>query len=116
MLDCHNFNPVAGGPADNTYGFTDNGRVQYVLGWNEPQFGISTDLDMCLLNSDGSVAGCDTANNFATGKAYANVGWSNRPGTFTVVIPRYSGAATPKFKLISFSNLTAVEYETGFGR
>ena len=90
---------MAGRPADNIYGFTDNGRLQYVLGWNEPQFGISTDFDMCILRSDRSLAGYDTANNIVTGKAYANLGNSNFPVSFTVVIARHSGEDPPKFKL-----------------
>jgi hypothetical protein len=113
-LTCHDFDPGAG--TDNTYGITLNGATRYVLGWNEPQFGITTDLDLCLINhSSGALAGCDGAYNISTQDAFELVSgtWY---GTYDLVIARYAGTATSRLKLISLGSvLTAVEYSTGSG-
>jgi hypothetical protein len=116
VLDCHNFNPDPNGTADNTYGISNNGHIQYVLGWNEPQFGITTDLDLCILNhTTGSVLFCSATNNLQTQKAFESFGGS-ASGSFDLVVARHAGSGTPRFKLISFrSALTAVEYSTSSG-
>jgi hypothetical protein len=115
VLDCHDFNPNPS-VTDNTYGITINGDAEYVLGWNEPQFGITTDLDFCVLNhSTGAVIGCEETNNLATQNAFELLGFS---GSLSVdlVVARYAGTGTPRFKFISWrSALTAVEYPTGSG-
>ena len=113
-LVCHDFNPTV--TTDNTYGITISGAAQYVLGWNEPQFGITTDLDFCLLNhATGVVLGCSWADNLVTQKAYEMVSVSET-GSVDLVVARYAGTATPRLKFLSLgSGLTAVEYPTGSG-
>lgn len=61
-ISCHDFDPGPG--IDALYGFTYNGTITYSLGWSEPQNGVATDLDLCLLNAAGSgLSGCaETAN------------------------------------------------------
>jgi hypothetical protein len=117
VLDCHNFNPDANGPTDNTYGLSVTSFLHYVLGWNEPQSGITTDLDMCLLNhSDGSVVLCSNEDNLRTQRAFENFGGTLPGGQYDLVVARFAGTATPRFKLVSFrSDLTAVEYPTSSG-
>ncbi|MGA3057937.1 MAG: S8 family serine peptidase, partial [Candidatus Limnocylindrales bacterium] len=113
-LTCHDFNPGAG--TDNTYGITFNTNTRYTMGWNEPQFGIATNLDLCVLDhSNGALLGCSFNNNFTTEKAFEMVSISGS-GSIDLVVVRYAGTGTPRFKLISQrSNLTAVEYPTGSG-
>ena len=113
-LVCHDFNPAVA--IDNTYGITINGSALYVLGWNEPQFGIATDLDFCVLNhSTGAVIACSAADSILTQKAFE--AWSiSGSGSADLVVARYAGTGTPRFKTISWrSALTAVEYATGSG-
>jgi Subtilase family len=117
VLDCHNFNPDPNSAADNTYGLSNSGSIRYVLGWNEPQFGITTDLDLCILShASGAVQFCSVANNLVTQKAFEAFSNNSLSGSFDLVVARFAGAATPRFKLISFrSALTAVEYPTSSG-
>jgi hypothetical protein len=116
VLDCHNFNPDSSTTADNTYGLSVSGHIEYVLGWNEPQFGISTDLDLCIItHSTGAYQFCSNANNFQTQKAFEEFG-GTVSGSFDIVVARHAGTATPRFKFISFrSALTAIEYPTSSG-
>jgi Subtilase family len=116
VLDCHNFNADPNSAPDNTYGITNNGNIQYALGWNEPQFGITTDLDLCILDhATGAALFCAKANNLLTQKASEIFG-GTRSGSVDLVVARRAGPGTPRFKLISFrSALTAVEYATSSG-
>ncbi len=112
VLDCHDFNPTV--TVDNTYGLTFTSSLFYVMGWNEPQFGITTDLDFCvLLHSNGSLIGCSAADNLVTQKAFEALSVSGS-GTVDLVVARFAGTGTPRFKFISEgSSLSAVEYATG---
>jgi hypothetical protein len=114
VLDCHDFNPT--GTTDNTYGITLGGTVLYVLGWNEPQFGITTDLDFCLLNhANGAVLACSIEDSLFFQRAFEAFS-SSLSGSADLVVARYAGANTPRFKFVSWrSDLTAVEYPTGSG-
>jgi hypothetical protein len=115
-VDCHNFNADAAGAADPLYGFGNNGSVRYLMGWDEPQFGIGTDLDLCILNSAGTaILFCSSTDNLATQKAFESF-QGTASGTFSMAVVRFSGAATPRFKLVSWrSALTSVEYATSSG-
>ncbi|HEY2053467.1 MAG TPA: S8 family serine peptidase [Solirubrobacterales bacterium] len=55
---CMNFNPEPGGE-DNTWGVTlEKGSPLYVdLQWAQPWNGVTTDLDMFLLNEEGKLVG-----------------------------------------------------------
>lgn len=120
VKDCHDFSPDAG-VADATYGLSFSGYLTYVLGWNEPQYGISTDLDFYVLDhATGVVIGASTTNNFSSGATFESVcdpcSGSATSGSVDLVVARYSGTATPRFKFVSWrSGLTEVEYSTGSG-
>jgi hypothetical protein len=113
VIDCHNFNPNPNSAPDNTYGISNFGSIQYMLGWDEPQFGITTDLDLCVIDhTNGQVLTCSKSNNLVTQKAFESFGgtWD---GPLDLVVARVAGTATPRFKLISWrSALTSVEYPT----
>jgi hypothetical protein len=56
---CMNFDPEAGGPEDNTWGVTvEEGSPLYVdLQWAQPWNGVTTDLDMFVLNEKDELVG-----------------------------------------------------------
>ena len=114
VLDCHDFNPTV--TVDNTYGITLGGTVRYVLGWNEPQFGVVTDLDLCILNhANGAVLACSLADNLGTQNTFETFSGSFS-GSADLVVARYAGTATPRLKLVSWrSAITAADYPTSSG-
>ena len=113
-LVCHDFNPAVA--TDNTYRATFNNEITYALGWNEPQFGITNDFDFLLLDqSTGEVIAWGIDYNLTTQKAFEALSYSGS-ATADVVVARYSGTSTPRFKFVSLgSDITAVEYATGSG-
>jgi subtilisin family serine protease len=56
---CMNFDPEPGGEEDNTWGVTlEEGAPLYVdLQWAQPWGGVTTDLDMFVLNEKGKLVG-----------------------------------------------------------
>ncbi len=116
-LDCHDFDPGAG--ADPTFGQGINavsGRSElYVLGWNEPRFGIATDLDFWVLDAAGNVF--DFSDEISTRSQRAfEINEISGVGQLSLVVSRYSGSGTPRFKFISSGNsLTSTEYPMALG-
>lgn len=113
-VTCHDFNPGAG--TDALYDLAFSSALRYSLGWSEPQNGVVTDLDLCLTNPAGTtVYGCANDYNGTTGLAHEFASF-NGSGNVAWVIVRFSGAATPRLKLISHrSTLTSVQYSVGSG-
>ena len=114
VLDCHDFNPTV--TVDDAYGITLGGTVRYVLGWNEPQFGVVTDLDLCILNdANGAVLACSLADDLGTQNTFETFSGSFS-GSADLVVARYAGTATPRLKLVSWrSAITAADYPTSSG-
>lgn len=109
---CHDFDPSAS--TDVSYDFSvSNDNVRYTLGWSEPRFGITTDLDLCLLNTSDTVLGCATANNLTTQLAFEGYFTQGKlTGDYRWAVVRPSGTGTPRMKLISHrTNLTSVEHD-----
>lgn len=113
-VTCHDFDPGAG--TDALYGFAYDGELTYSLGWSEPQNGITTDLDFCLMNSTGTtISGCGEDPSIATGMAFEFLNFTGA-GPRNLVVVRYAGAGTPRLKFISHrSDLTSVDYATTSG-
>ncbi len=113
-VDCHDFDAGAG--TDSTYGFTHSGSARWILGWNEPQFGIQTDLDLFLLNGSGTTRLATSArDSVSEGTAFESLsGTAN--GSFQLVVARYAATGTPRFKINSNRNTYSfVEYPTSSG-
>lgn len=115
-ITCHDFDP--GPSSDASYNLAVTSLLRYSLGWSEPQNGVTTDLDLCLVDStSANVYGCAADDNGLTGLASEYSTWdiTGNPGAAWVIV-RFSGTSTPRLKLISHrSGLTAVEYSTGTG-
>jgi hypothetical protein len=115
--DCHDWNPAAGTDAGNLLTVSNGGRLQIKLGYNEPQYGISTDLDLFLLDSATSavVAASTQGNVSSTRQAYELLTYSNSSGaakTYRLVVGRYQSSTAPRFKTIlqTASGLTSVQW------
>ncbi len=112
---CHDFDPGLG--VDPTYGLQYQGGLLYLLGWSQPRFGITDDLDLCLLDGAGELRGCARDNNLTTQEAFEYV--YDVGGGLTdaqLVVVHFAGSGSPRLKLLSMrSDLKSVEYATGRG-
>ncbi len=120
-LDCHDWDPGAGVANGDTITVDNGGTVQPILGWNEPQLGLTTDLDLYLVDTatNAIVLKADTDNVFGTGQAFETLGYTNHSGvtkTYKLVVARYSGNL-PQFKIIflQLSGVTAISFNTNAG-
>jgi hypothetical protein len=121
--DCHDFNPAAGIDNGNVFTIANNRKVQLKLGYDEPQYGLTTDLDLFLLDADtGAVVASSVVDNVnASKQAYELVSHTNSTGaakSYKVVVGRFgSGGATPRFKTIHLntSGISSVQWNTSTG-
>lgn len=112
VVSCHDFDPTGG--VNPTYPFTYSGNLTYTLGWNEPAFGVTTDLDLCLLNVGLNTVRCASSANLTTQQAFEFAAFSGS-GSRAWIVVRKQGA-TPRFKLISHrSDLVSVTFNTSAG-
>lgn len=113
---CLDFDP--GAAVDRTFGIkVKPHRVLAVdLQWDEPWYGVKTDLDVYLLDAEGHlIEGEFTDNVFKTQQPAEILQWVNESSatrTVQLVVNRFSGSAPPlKFALIeNGSGVTATEY------
>jgi subtilisin family serine protease len=113
-IECNNF--TTAGPADTTdrLTFAGRGNLQVILGWNEPVDGIRTELDLALVNeATGRVQALAHANNFASEQAFQQLTTQVSAGRYALVVIRYRGAGTPRFKFIMIhaDNLSGVQFD-----
>lgn len=118
-IDCHDFDPGAG--VDNGADLTVSAGAKFlmVLGWDQPQFGITTDYDIFLIDSAGTVvAGGADFNVGGSRKAFEAFGVDPVPaaGTYRVVVGRFEGPPA-RFKtiMVNASGLTAVQWNATNG-
>jgi Subtilase family len=133
---CMDFNPGSGTGANNpdeTFGITvpEEGELALDLQWAEPWGGVSTDIDVYLLDEAGDVVEVEPTpgESFPVGSAEDNVNRSQEPFEFfewentgpeqevQVVINRYSGG-NPRLKfalLDARKPPTATEYPESEG-
>lgn len=119
-LDCHNFTTTSGKDATSTYTISNGGYIAVDLQWAQPWYGVTTDLDIYLINQAGSVLARSIYNSISVGEPYELLSYTNSTGVaqnVSVVIGRYSGAALPRLKyvLVRGAGITYAEYATGAG-
>jgi hypothetical protein len=127
---CMDFDPGEGaGQTDDTFEITVAAGETLLLDlqWAEPWFGVSTDLDAFLLDSNGDlvdvggvvVASADD-NVLGSQRPFELIGWENDTGEevdVQLVVNRFAGAASPRLKFILLQNdgVTATEYPESSG-
>jgi Subtilase family len=118
---CLDFDP--GSQTDRTLGMkVGPGKTLTVdLQWDEPWFGVGTDLDAFLLNSAGSLIQLAAEDNVAVSQKPVEIlQWVNEstsPRIVQLVVNRFSGGA-PRLKLALLQNgsgVSATEYPTSSG-
>jgi len=117
---CLDFNP--GTATDKTFGLkVKPGDVLTVdLQWDEPWFGVNTDLDAFLLDANGNLIEIAGASNLSTQKPAEILQWQNESGslrTVQLVVNLFAGG-DPRLKLALLENgsgVTATEYPRSTG-
>ncbi|MHA3704248.1 S8 family peptidase, partial [Jatrophihabitans sp. YIM 134969] len=120
-LGCHDFN--AGTAVDNSYGYAvpAGSAVAIDLQWDQPWYGVTTDLDILLTDAQGNVIASSTNDNRTTQQPYEFVRWANTTGVDTAVfafIVKVAGSANPRLKTVEFGNgarISDVEYRKPTG-
>lgn len=112
-VDCHDFDPTVG--VDTTYGFSYKSAIAYLLSWNLPQYGVTTDLDLCIENDFQDVLACGDEDNALSEMAfeYAASGGDFSGMDAHLVVVRVAGSGVPRLKLLRWGGeLTGVDYST----
>jgi hypothetical protein len=109
---CMDFNPGAG--VDPTYGISlPSGRTLTIeLQWAQPWEGVTTDLDMVLINSTNSIVKTSINANVTTQKPFEILQFQNNTGVtqpLRLLIPRFTGSGggdtgTPRLKTVMLLN------------
>ncbi len=129
---CHNFSQ-SGTDAGDTITINAGKTIRLALSWNQPQGGVTTDLDMFLVDAATGaiqVGSFDSNAGLATGTEDPSEFFSFTNGAgaahdYRIVVARYEGtdggdSATPRFKIVNFLNgdtsvLGGVQYNTTSG-
>nr|MBA3866732.1 S8 family serine peptidase [Solirubrobacterales bacterium] len=107
---CMDFDPGAG--TDPGFGIEVEPKATLTvdLQWDEPWFGVETDLDAFLLASGGQLIAQSYAENTGKGgsqKPSEIIQWKNEsasPASVNLAINRYSGGASPRLKFALLEN------------
>ncbi|HTZ18468.1 MAG TPA: S8 family serine peptidase, partial [Dissulfurispiraceae bacterium] len=89
--------------------------------WNEPWYGVLTDLDIFLLDSNGNIAAHSDYDNISSEEPFEFFSYTNGSSTATyqIVIARWSGTGTPRLKYVFMQNgnscISGVQYNTSNG-
>ncbi|MBI2706591.1 MAG: S8 family serine peptidase [Actinobacteria bacterium] len=119
VVSCQDFNPGAGTSNSDSITIGNGGEVLLSFGWNEPQFGIATDYDVFAIDDLGNVSS-SAYDNVASGSAFEILDLINNSGsarTYRIVVGKYSGSGTPRFKFIMQygRSVQSVQFNTSSG-
>ncbi|MEI8083808.1 MAG: S8 family serine peptidase, partial [Actinomycetes bacterium] len=117
---CMNFNPNGGSDDGAGYTVAAGKRIIVDMQWSEPMYGVSTDMDLYLIDSS-THAILKSAELGIGDRPQEILSWTNGASSRSIelVIRRYSGANTPRVKLMILQNganpFTSVEYNQSSG-
>ena len=121
--DCMDFNPGPG--VDSSFNLTATGGRDFRIGlqWAEPQNGVSTDLDLYVINTAANTIPAQSIDsNPTTGIPSEFVSFTpgnTAAGNYQIVIKRFSGTGTPRLKWVNNDNgsgsIAALEYPVSSG-
>lgn len=118
---CLDFDP--GESTDTTFGIrvAPKGTLTIDLQWDEPRYGVGTDLDAFLLDSSGHLVRASAEDNPTGGFPLEYLEWKNSsssPRVVQLVVNRYSGGS-PRIKFALLENgseaVEATEYPRSSG-
>jgi hypothetical protein len=119
LLGCHNFDTTGGTDTGDDITLAPGGSFAVDLQWAQPWGAVTSDYDLFIVNSSGTVVGGSGSDNLASQRPYEFAGYQNTtasPQTVHIAIGKYAGGdARLKFVLLGASGITAVQYNTSTG-
>jgi hypothetical protein len=123
VVDCHNFATTGAADAQESITLAAGGALNVDFQWAEPWYGVTTDLDIFLIDGGGSVVAWsnDVNTKASLQTPFELMYFQNQTGstaTYKLVIGRAAGTATPRLKYILLQGsggITAVEYNVSTG-
>ncbi len=121
---CMNFNPEPGGIPDTTFGIevARGATLSVDLQWAEPWYGVKSDIDTYLLNSEGKLIEGkligSNEDNLVTEKPFEYFQWENKTGSdqeVQLVINRCSSTCNPQASAVATPRLKFSLLENGGG-
>jgi hypothetical protein len=117
---CHDFNPTSGVTGHDIIVVPPGSSLYLNLGWNQPMYGVESDLDLFVLDSDTmqliDVGGNDNRRN---GRPIEWAGYENdtrSPKRIRIVVGNDGNVGTPRFKSVFYSpGLDVVQWNTSTG-
>ncbi|MCP4358275.1 MAG: DUF11 domain-containing protein, partial [Chloroflexi bacterium] len=117
--DCHDFAPgVAITDTESNLTLADNGYINLVFQWNDPWYGVSTKMDVYLVDIANTVVASSTnLNNTWPAENFYYQNTSGSSKSFDIVIHRATGSGTPRLKYLFLrsSGIITVEYNVSNG-
>lgn len=117
---CNNMNPS--GSEDTTAGYTlpAHASLQAVLQYNEPQDGITDNLNVYLVSNGGALLASDEYPNKTglTQQAFGYLDYKNTTNSaqvVSIVVARTAGSGIPRFRTIMMGGVTDAEYQDSSG-
>lgn len=103
-VSCHDFNASA--TIKTSWRVTAAGGQSMAMSWNEPMYGVATDLDLCMVDpASQTVIDCGDFDSIQMRQATEYV--FGPAGTVDIMVVKAQGAQNPRFKIVSMSrNLT----------
>ncbi|WP_153502794.1 S8 family serine peptidase [Cumulibacter manganitolerans] len=113
-LTCHDFDP--GSAVDTSWTLGVGQPISLALGWNEPQYGVATDLDLCAIDTtSNTLIGCGWDDNALSQQAFEWLSLA-QSGTVAIVVVRYAGTAAPAFRIVTVDGtITSTDLPAGKG-
>jgi len=119
LRDCHDFDPGPGVDPGDVVNLAANATLDIDLGWSEPRYGVTTNLDFFLVDTaTNAIVESGTDDNGATGlpSEFLFYGGGSSPTRLRLVIGRRSGTGTPRLKWVSNqTRFTAVQWNASSG-
>lgn len=117
--DCMDFDPGAGADNQFSVGVLASGRLNLVLQWAEPRFGVASDYDVFVLQSGAVGPAVSRFDNLTTQQPFEFTRLNtSAAGTREIVIARRPGGAGPRVKFVVNNNgapITSFEYPLSAG-
>ena len=117
---CMDFQPAAGTDSNRTFTLANGGEAVIGLQWAEPWYGVTTDLDLVVVNLDtGGIAAVGGDDNIVTQRPSEFLDVKNTSGSvghFAIVIGKTSGdSPRVKVDIGQSDGITAMEYPVSGG-
>ena len=120
VLSCHNFDPSGGTDNGDQVTVAAGGGFALDMQWAQPWTAVSTDFDLFVLDSTGSIVGRSTIDNGGFQEPVEVLGYANNTATaqtVRIVIAKYSGSENARLKFVfaGASGITDVQYNASNG-